>query len=279
MTAAPPSAFGSMIASGLAGATASRSASVSPVCKPFTRTIRHGRVALAVASLTNAAAASRARALPSSAIESSRSMISASAPLDIALSSFLALSAGTKSSERIRSQLFRPHPHEGLAAAFGDELVVLVIGAVMKFDDAGAGARFGFALADDLSRAMHRIALEQWMREFDVGHAEIRNRGADGHVRDLDANHQPERKQRVHQGLAPFRLLLAKVPVDMERLRIERHVGEQHVVHLRDGPGKVMLDDFARHEILEIEAAALVPRGRLLRHRCLLSCRLLRSVI
>src|SRR5580692_8164719 len=54
-----------------------------------------------MASLRNAAALSRARALPSSAIESSRSMISASAPLVIALSSFLALSAGTKSSERI----------------------------------------------------------------------------------------------------------------------------------------------------------------------------------
>src|SRR5215472_10948556 len=101
MTAAPPSAFGSMMASGLAGAIASRSASVRPVCSPLTRTKRYGRVLAASASLRNAAALSRARALPSSAIESSRSMISASAPLVIALSSFLALSAGTKSSERI----------------------------------------------------------------------------------------------------------------------------------------------------------------------------------
>src|ERR1700730_15143519 len=149
----------------------------------------------------------------------------------------------------------------------------------MKFDDAGARARFGFALADDLSRAMHGIALEQWMRKFDVGHAEICNRGADGHVRDLDANHQPEREQRVHQGLAPFRLLLAKVPVDMKRLRIERHVGEQHVVHLSDGPGIAVLDGLAWHEILEIEAAALVPHSRLFRHRCLRQWRLMRSVL
>ena len=29
--------------------------------------------------------------------------------------------------------------------------------------------------------------------------------------------------------------VLAEVPVDVQRLRIERHVGEQHVVHLRHG--------------------------------------------
>src|SRR5215472_7049147 len=56
------------------------------------------------------------------------------------------------------------------------------------------------------------------------------------------------------------------MPVDMERLRIERHVGEQHVVHLRDGAGVAVLDGFARDEVLKIEAAALVPCRRLLRH-------------
>ena len=101
MTDAPPSAFGSMIASGFVGAMASRSASVRPVCRPFTRTIMYGRGVFAMTSLRNSAALSRARVLPSSAIESSRSTISASAPLVIALSSFLALSAGTKRSERI----------------------------------------------------------------------------------------------------------------------------------------------------------------------------------
>ena len=34
----------------------------------------------------------------------------------------------------------RPHAHEGLAAAFGDQLAVLIVGAVMEFDDAGAAA-------------------------------------------------------------------------------------------------------------------------------------------
>ena len=56
----------------------------------------------------------------------------------------------------------------------------------------------------------------------------------------------------------------------MERLRVERHVGEQHVVHLGDGPGVAVLDEFAGDEILEIKPAALMPSGRLLRHLRLL---------
>src|SRR5262249_51819005 len=60
---------------------------------------------------------------------------------------------------------------------------------------------------------------------------------------------------RVHQRLAPFGLLLAKVPVDVKRLRVERHVGEQHVVHLRHGAAQAMLVDAADYEIVEVEAA------------------------
>ena len=36
----------------------------------------------------------------------------------------------------------RPHAHKRLAPALGDQLVVLVVGAVMKLDDAGSGPRF-----------------------------------------------------------------------------------------------------------------------------------------
>jgi len=32
-----------------------------------------------------------------------------------------------------------PHAHERIALALGDELVVLIVGAVVEFDDAGAG--------------------------------------------------------------------------------------------------------------------------------------------
>src|ERR1700728_4831124 len=275
-----------MIASGLARTTASRSASVRPVCKPFTRTRRYGRGVVATVSRRKAAALSRARALPSYAIESSRSTISASAPLVIAFSSFLALSAGTKRNERIgnpsrapfrsreaaerNSRSRRPHAHEGLAAALRDQLVVLVVGAVMKLDDAGAGPRLRFALTDDFGSRVHGVAFEKRMGEFHLGHPEIRDRGAHGKGADRHADHQAKREQRIHQRLSPFGLLLAEMPVDMERLRVERHVGEQHVVHLGDGARIAVLDQLAGHETLEIEAAALVPHGCLLRHSRLL---------
>src|SRR5712692_7614006 len=57
------------------------------------------------------------------------------------------------------------------------------------------------------------------------------------------------------------------MPVDVERLRIERHVGEQHVVHLRDRPRERMLVEVADHEVVEIDAAALVANHGLLSHR------------
>src|ERR1700730_4064634 len=81
-----------------------------------------------------------------------------------------------------------------------------------------------------------------------------------------DADHQPERKQRVHQGLSPFRFLFAEMTVDMQRLRIERHIREQHVVHLSDGAGERMLIEAAHDEIFEINASPLVTHNRLIAH-------------
>jgi hypothetical protein len=45
----------------------------------------------------------------------------------------------------------------------------------------------------------------------------------------------------------------------MERLRVQGHVGEQHVIHLRHRPGQAVMDGSADSEILEIEAASRVP--------------------
>src|SRR5262245_11959891 len=50
--------------------------------------------------------------------------------------------------------------------------------------------------------------------------------------------------------------------VDMQRLRIERHVGEQHVVHLRHRARVAVLVSLADFKILEIESATLVPLDR-----------------
>ena len=57
------------------------------------------------------------------------------------------------------------------------------------------------------------------------------------------------------------------LPVDVERLGVERHVGEQHVVHLRHRAGQRVLVEMPNHEIVEIDAAALVADHGFLRHR------------
>jgi len=150
--------------------------------------------------------------------------------------------------------------------AFGHQLAVLLEGLVVEFDDTGAGARFRRALAHHRRAAVHGVALEQRIGEFHVAHAEIGDGGADRHVGHLDADHQPEREQRVHQRLAPLGLGLAEVAVDMQRLRIERHVGKQHVVHLRHGAGVAVLVQLADLEILEIKPTAFVPLNGV-RHR------------
>src|ERR1035437_182261 len=267
-TLAPPSAFGNTMASGRPATTASRSASIMPVSRPLMRTKRRGRGFFVCAALRNSNAAVRACALRSGVIESSRSRITASAPLAIALSSLAPPSAGTNKRERIMfAASLRPHDDEGVAVAFGHQRAVLLERLVMEFDDTGARARLRRPLAHDHRRAIDGVALEQRIGEFYVGHAEIGDRGADRHVGDLDAAHQAEREQRVHQRLAPLGLGLAEMPVDVQWLRVERHVGEQHVVHLGDGAPVAVLVQLADLEVLEIEPAALVPLDRI-HHRC-----------
>src|SRR5262245_45900008 len=180
-----------MMASGAAATTASRSASMSPLCRLLTRTIRRGRSPSGTACLRKATERARASGLPSGATESSRSRMTASAPLVNALSSLRLLSAGANRNERIG--LFWPHPHEGLASALGDQLAILIVSAMVKLDDAGAGARFRFALGDHFGRGMHGVAFKQWMRKLDLGHAEICDRGADREVGHRHPDHQPER--------------------------------------------------------------------------------------
>jgi hypothetical protein len=160
----------------------------------------------------------------------------------------------------------RPHAHEGLPSTLRDELVVLIIGTMVELDDAGAGPRLRFPLAHDLSAAMHRVVLEERMREFHFGHSKIGDGRPDGKVGDRDADHQPEREQRIHQGLAPFGLVLTEMPIDVERLRVECHVGEQHVVHLSHRARVPVLEQFADREVFEVESSALVTNRRCLRH-------------
>jgi hypothetical protein len=52
------------------------------------------------------------------------------------------------------------------------------------------------------------------------------------------------------------------MPVDMQRLGIERHVGEQHVVHLCDRAGVPVLIGPTDLEVLEVKTTSLVPLDR-----------------
>ena len=105
------------------------------------------------------------------------------------------------------------------------------------------------SVRDLLSRSRHdlggeaqRVAVEDGVRELDVGHAEIGDQRADGGVADRYADHQAEGEQRVDQRLAPF-ALGGEVVIDVQRLRVVGETGEQRVVHLGDRAPQRVLDD------------------------------------
>src|SRR5579863_4550591 len=66
---------------------------------------------------------------------------------------------------------------------------------------------------------------------------------------------------------------------DMAALGVQRHVGEQHVVHLRDGAGQPVAEDLADREGLEIEAAARMAKELCLHGRSVCNLQLLLTTI
>ena len=89
-------------------------------------------------------------------------------------------------------------------------------------------------------------------RKFDVGHAEI----GDGLPTVRSLTDMPIIRPSVNSEFISGRphsvSCGAKCGVDVQRLRIQRHVGEQHVIHLRDGRRVAVLDHLAGDKILEI---------------------------
>src|ERR1700748_2149942 len=132
----------------------------------------------------------RAAIFWSGAIESSRSRISASAAVFLALSNFRVLSPGTNRNERMVSGLWFAM-HQSGAAAAGDHLAPLIGRGVLEFDDTLSGPRFAGALGDDLGVGLQSIAMEHRLRKFDVGHAEIADRGAERRVIHTHPDHDP----------------------------------------------------------------------------------------
>src|ERR1700722_17736034 len=262
-TPGAPRLPGSRIASGEPGMTASRSASVSPESRAFALTMSTGPRGLPRAALKNCARTARALAGVASAV-SARSTMIASAPLSSASANRRSL-AGAMRSERTGAsgcQHLRLAPaHEGGAAALGDQRPVLLERAVPEFDQPCLGARLGGAHGHHLCLDPNRIAFEQRRREDDIRHAEIGNGRADRSVVHGNADHQPEREQGIHQRPAPFGFSRAKMRVDVQRLRVQRHVGEQHVVHLGDGAGQPVAKHLANRKRLKIEAATRMAKS------------------
>src|SRR5687768_4647892 len=121
----------------------------------------------------------RAATFWSGAMESSRSRISASAAVFLALSYLRRLSPGTNRNERIDSGLgLRFAVHQPGAAAACHHLAALVGRGVLEFDDALGRPRLAEPLGDDFGMRLQRIAVKHRFREFDVRHAEIADGGA-----------------------------------------------------------------------------------------------------
>src|SRR3984885_379094 len=262
-TLAAPRLPSNRIASGAPAITTSRSESVSPESRAFALTMSTGPSRLPRASLRNRAATVRAPALSAGAAPA-RSTITASAPLMSASASRFS-SAGAIRSERIGASgcqhLRFAAAHERGAAALRDQRAVLLEGAVPKLDQSGVGARFGGALGHHLRFDADRVALEQRRGKSDIRHAQIGDGRADCGVVDGNADHEAQREQGIHDRPTPFGFGRAKMRVDVQRLRIQRHIGEQHVVHLRHGAGQPVAKHLADRKGLEIEAAARMAKS------------------
>ena len=112
-----------------------------------------------------------------------------------------------------------------------------------------------WSAATSIHRLCHHLARNGSCRPRTAGEGTSRRSCRDWRNRVLpgighrNADHQAEREQRIYRsGLPPFRRR-RELLVDMQGLRIQCHVGEQHVVHLRHRAGQPVLDQLADGEI------------------------------
>src|SRR5436190_13858351 len=251
--------------SGRPGMTAARSPSVISVSSALTRMyifcagLRASSICLTMP---------RAATLPSGAMESSRSRISASAAVFLALSKFRTLSPGTNRRDRIALRL-RLAEHQPGTAAGRHHLAALVGHGVLELDKTLPWPRLARALGNDFCVRPQGIAVEHRLGKFDLGHTQIANGGAERGVIHAHADHDAERVEAVEQPLAELGLP-GELGIEMQRLRIHGQQAEQGVVHLGHGAGEFMVELLADHKLLEIKPchlASLVVRRPLLDER------------
>src|SRR5215510_11942660 len=179
--------------SGLPGMTAARSPRVRSVSSALTR-IYICCAGLRASSISRVMP--RAATLPSGAMESSRSRMSASAAVFLALSNLRTLSPGTNRRERIASRL-RFAKHQSGAAAGRHHLAALVGHGVLELDQPLPRPRLALALGNDFGVRAQRVAVEHRLGKFDLSHAEIADSGAERGVVDAHADHDTERIEAV----------------------------------------------------------------------------------
>src|SRR5205085_905913 len=102
-------------------------------------------------------------------MESSRSRISASAAVFLALSNLRTLSPGTNKNDRIASLLRFSMDQVGAAAAC-HYLVALIGHPVLELDQALRRPLLAGALGDDFGMRLQRVAMKHRLWKLDVGH-------------------------------------------------------------------------------------------------------------
>src|SRR6185369_6598771 len=180
LTSVAPAHFGSTMPSGRPGMTAARSPSVMSVSSALTRTYILW-LGFRVSSISRTVR--RAPTFSSGAIESSRSRISASAAVFLAFSNLRRLSPGTNRNDRIDLR-FRFAVHQPGATTACHHLAALIGHGVLEFDDALVRPRLALAFGDDLGMRLERIAVNHRLWKFNVGHAEVADRGAQRRIVD-----------------------------------------------------------------------------------------------
>src|SRR5262245_58311412 len=114
--------------------------------------------------------------------EAIRNLVERAVPLPHGVPRGALLAFGSHRSVRDGGLLFsilRPPAHHGLAPALSHRLAALVDGLVQEFDDTGIGARARLAPGKHLCGHVQRIAVEDRLGEFHIGHAEVADGGAE----------------------------------------------------------------------------------------------------
>src|SRR5262245_29397610 len=171
----------------------------------------------------------RASSLRLRATPSSKSIMTVSTPIWVALLILRRLSPGIKSAERrgklscwglvIASSLLRTFKHQGSSFKLDHNDIFLVAAKVPEADDAPIRFGLGFTFAKDFSFDVQSISVEHGMGVLDGFVAQVRHQGSFRQFRDGQAHGQAEGKDTVDNAAAKLGFA-GELLVQVERLGI-----------------------------------------------------------